>query len=88
MRRYATSMTHDADTTPPDSLFATLYAELRQIAQRELRRNNGGGLEITRLSSSLPEPGLDVTDLGRSPPPPRSVRRRAVPRALLASGGR
>jgi RNA polymerase sigma factor (TIGR02999 family) len=112
-------MTRDADTAPPDSLFATLYAELRQIAQRELRRNSGGGtlspttilheayltlqqrpgtvlsergaflayasrvmrnliidlvrrrqaikrgggFEITSVSSSLPEPGLDVTDL-------------------------
>ena len=35
-------MTRNADT-PPDSLFAVLYAELRQIAQRELRRNSGGG---------------------------------------------
>jgi RNA polymerase sigma factor (TIGR02999 family) len=119
--RYATSMTRDADPAPQSSLFATLYAELRQIAQRELRRNSGGGglspttvlheaylrlqqhpgavwrergaflayasrvmrnlvidlvrrrqatkrgggFEITSLSSSEPERGVDVTDLER-----------------------
>jgi RNA polymerase sigma factor (TIGR02999 family) len=40
--RYATSMTRDADPSRQSSLFATLYAELRQIAQRELHRNSGG----------------------------------------------
>jgi RNA polymerase sigma factor (TIGR02999 family) len=35
-------MTRDADSSPQSSLFATLYAELRQIAQRELHRNSGG----------------------------------------------
>lgn len=121
MRRYATGVSHDTDSAPQSSLFATLYAELRQIAQRELRRNSGGGalspttilheayltlqqrpgtvlsergaflayasrvmrnliidlvrrrqaikrgggFEITSLTSSLPEPGSDVTDLER-----------------------
>jgi RNA polymerase sigma factor (TIGR02999 family) len=114
-------MTRDADPSQQSALFAALYAELRQIAQRELHRNGGGGalspttilheaylrlqqrpgtplsergaflayasrvmrnliidlvrrrqaikrgggFEITSLSSSLPEPGLDVTDLER-----------------------
>jgi RNA polymerase sigma factor (TIGR02999 family) len=112
-------MTHDADPEPQSSLFATLYAELRQIAERELRRSSGGGalspttvlheayfrlqqrpgtalsergaflayasrvmrnliidlvrrrqaikrgsgFEITSLTSSVPEPRVDVADL-------------------------
>jgi RNA polymerase sigma factor (TIGR02999 family) len=38
----ATSMTRDIDPSSESSLFATLYAELRQIAQRELHRNSHG----------------------------------------------
>src|SRR6516165_6816112 len=115
------SVTHDVYPAPQSALFATLYAELRQIAQRELRRNSGGGalspttilheayltlqqrpgtvlsergaflayasrvmrnliidlirrrqaikrgggFEFTSLSSSLSDPGFDVTDLER-----------------------
>jgi RNA polymerase sigma factor (TIGR02999 family) len=36
------SVTYHVDPAPQSSVFATLYAELRQIAQRELRRNGGG----------------------------------------------
>jgi len=114
-------VTHDADAEPQGSQFATLYAELRQIAQRELRHSSsgatvspttvlheaylrlqqrpgaalsersaflayasrvmrnlvidlvrrrqaikrGGGFEITSLSSSVPEPEVDVTEFER-----------------------
>ena len=37
-------MTRDVDPEQQCALFATLYAELRQIAQRELRRSSSGGV--------------------------------------------
>jgi len=121
VRGYATGVSPDSNPPSQSSLFETLYAELRQIAQRELHRNSsggalspttvlheaylrlqqhpgaalsergaflayasrvmrnlvidlvrrrravkrGGGFEITSLSNTAAEPGVEVTDLER-----------------------
>lgn len=45
----STPHTEEGETQARDALFASLYAELRQIAQRELRRTAGLTLSATTL---------------------------------------
>jgi RNA polymerase sigma factor (TIGR02999 family) len=63
-------VSHDTDPAPQTSQFASLYAELRQIAQRELRRSSSG--RVLSPTTILHEaylrlqqrPGTDLSERG------------------------